>query len=695
MAYGFTDPNQATAPAAPVAAPAAGSGRYVFQGPDGAWYDAQSYQQLAPAGSSPDPSWQISPITAHGSGMGQNVQDPTAGLTPVNQFGVYGAPGGQQAYADKSGALYDQTGKMIAGPDNSLLAKAGNAAGYVVTEGNPVAGTFNAVNDAAHGNFRGAAADFGAGATFGTIDPNRTNGTVLDKAGAAAINTAGNLAGVSGPSVGGGGSLLGGLPGLGGLGGGSIDSGSLASDLQSTRDTRNSFQQQLANYQPRDAPQIQAAQLGPANTISAPTLGPAGQTQASLAGPVERVSSSSIAAPTLGSAAQVGAPTLGRAQTAGVSNAQQTSIAPNERAGYQTYGGATVNTADEAAIRARQGQLLDKLQAYANGTGGPSAAEILLQQQTERNLAQQYALAQTAQGSNIGAAQRQASLTAGDLNAQATAQGAALRAQEQATARQQLASALSDVRGADLGLATTQAGFQQQAGLSNQSAFNQAAQFNAGQTNQRNEQQAGLTQGVNLANAAAANQVGMFNAGQGNDFAKAQAAMALQAGLANQSANNQFTLTGADMGLRASLANQSTGLQAAMANQSAYNQNQQFNAGQTQQANIFNTGQANDFTKAQAQLVFQAAAANQDALNQFQIQQATLGQQAAIANLDATLKARGLDDAMRQQLMQDVISSNKDVITGDVGAMGAQAAALGAKMSLISGLAGAGATIFG
>jgi hypothetical protein len=91
---------------------------------------------------------------------------------------------------------------------------------------------------------------------------------------------------------------------------------------------------------------------------------------------------------------------------------------------------------------------------------------------------------------------------------------------------------------------------QQQAGLSNQAALNQMAQFNAGQGQQ-----------MTLANLAAMNQAGQFGAGAFN-----------QAGLANQAARNQMAQFNAQQLQQAGLANQQAGLQGAQFRLSAANQ---------------------------------------------------------------------------------------------------------------------------
>jgi hypothetical protein len=100
---------------------------------------------------------------------------------------------------------------------------------------------------------------------------------------------------------------------------------------------------------------------------------------------------------------------------------------------------------------------------------------------------------------------------------------------------------------------------QQQAGLSNQAALNQMAQFNAGQGQQ-----------MTLANLGALNQAGQFGAASSN-----------QAALANQAARNQMAQFNAQQLQASRLANQQAGLQGAQFRLSAANQLGQMGQAQT------------------------------------------------------------------------------------------------------------------
>jgi hypothetical protein len=83
----------------------------------------------------------------------------------------------------------------------------------------------------------------------------------------------------------------------------------------------------------------------------------------------------------------------------------------------------------------------------------PSAAEQLLRQQTDQNMRDQLNLAATTQGSNPGMSQRAGLAGAADVNSRASANAAALRANEIATAREAAAGTATNQRGQNIGIA--------------------------------------------------------------------------------------------------------------------------------------------------------------------------------------------------------------------------------------------------
>lgn len=121
-----------------------------------------------------------------------------------------------------------------------------------------------------------------------------------------------------------------------------------------------------------------------------------------------------------------------------------------------TMGAAQIDPSLQGQVRSQQVALTGDLQAAARGEG-PSVAQLQLERATDRNLAGGVSMANTARGAGAAAALRGLSSQRGQIGQQAAADSALLRANEIVAARQQLGQQLGLVRGADLGLATSQA----------------------------------------------------------------------------------------------------------------------------------------------------------------------------------------------------------------------------------------------
>lgn len=156
---------------------------------------------------------------------------------------------------------------------------------------------------------------------------------------------------------------------------------------------------------------------------------------------------------------------------------------------------AKIDQSQQGQFRNQQQQLANQLAAQAQGQG-PSLAAGQLQQATNRNIAQGMAMAASQRGATAGQGLRQVAQQTAAANQQAAGQSAQLRMQEQMSAQQQLAGVAGAARDQDIGLATSQAGLQQQVGLANQDATNQFKLTQAGFNQQAsaNNQQSELTQ---------------------------------------------------------------------------------------------------------------------------------------------------------------------------------------------------------
>lgn len=148
--------------------------------------------------------------------------------------------------------------------------------------------------------------------------------------------------------------------------------------------------------------------------------------------------------------------------------------------------GTNVDTAQQDQFRVRQMALADTLNNQANGIG-PSVAGSQLQQSSEMNLQAAMAQAASARGGSLGAAQYQLGNARASIAQQAAMQLAQARIQEQMTARSQLGDVLNSGRGADIGLAASQAGLTQANNQFNAGAITSNNQFNAGLLQDRNK----------------------------------------------------------------------------------------------------------------------------------------------------------------------------------------------------------------
>lgn len=381
---------------------------------------------------------------------------------------------------------------------------------------------------------------------------------------------------------------------------------------------------------PRTVPTASMGAPAQASQASVPDLPRVGDISASQAngGQLQRVAD--VNASSAGSTALARAGDIDAAKAGGTSLARVNPIT-----------GATIDAAGDQQTRGQQEQLLSGLQAAANGAV-PSAAEIQLRQTTDRNVANQLALASALQGHSVGGALKQASDASADINSQAAAASAILRAKEQADARAQLATTLSGVRSADQGLAVHQADLTQGTQVQNQ---NTAAGENAlafGTEADRQKFNAGLQQAaaVQNQNTAVGENTTQFTTEA--DRQKFNAGLQQAAALANQQTGlaENTTQLGADNAMAQFNAN---------LRQAAAVQNQQ--AGITQNATQFNG--AVDVAKLNATLGTDVSKLN-----------LTETDRVALANQDAALTARGLDDKNKATILQAMLLANGQVIQG-------------------------------
>jgi Chaperone of endosialidase len=275
-------------------------------------------------------------------------------------------------------------------------------------------------------------------------------------------------------------------------------------------------------------------------------------------------------APTMSGAQLGAAPTASAAQNS--FNAQ----GPMSQGAYagpaQLAGQVNINTSQDNQDRAAAMQNINALQQQAAGQG-PSVAAQQAQASSQQAIAGQMAAAASQRGSSNASLGLRSAQTQAAANQQATAQTAVQgRLQEQLNAQSQLGSAVNNLQGQDIGLATNQAGLTQQTNLANSAAQNNMnlsnaqlaqsnSQYNAGlglSYNQLNQstaaQNAQLQQQTGLANQAMQGQYGL----QQGQFNQATDTSNLQAQLGQEGLNNQMVsgLYGQEGGLYGSVGQQ-------------------------------------------------------------------------------------------------------------------------------------------
>lgn len=483
-------------------------------------------------------------------------------------------------------------------------------------------------------------------------------------------------------------------PGVGGGGpGGTLNTAALSSAISSASSNAGYFANQYKNFTPTVAPTVQATQIAaytPAQqqaAIQAERIQEAQLRPTAMAGtqaPIQAGMSSAGHA----QAGQISSTALAERQAAiqaervqaamvqkqgdisaervNAAQADRTVLGPTALADKEKIAPMVlsdkekIEAALQAEFRAHQTGLVSGLEGAIAGKD-PSVAEIMLRQATERNIANQYALAASANGMNTGLAQRQAMINAADLNQQSIGQQALLRAQEIATARGQLGSVLDQGRGQDISMATSQASLNQGVNLANagftntasmtQAQLNQAVQLaNAGFKNTATTTQAQLDAAQKALNVSQANNVNLANAQNALDAAKTNVVLAQQAALANQSAENVARLANAQNALAAATKNAELAQQVAIVNASAINNTNQTNAQLTNATNIANAGyqtqssiaNANNITSANtatAQLANAIAITNANNQSSENIAQGQLTNAARINNAANSLSA--------------------------------------------------------
>lgn len=189
-------------------------------------------------------------------------------------------------------------------------------------------------------------------------------------------------------------------------------------------------------------------------------------------------------------------------------------------------------------------------------------------------------------------------------NASAAEQGAksgtALAAEarnRQDTALRDASSLASSMRSTDIDKSKFDASADNQFSLANQSAANQASQFNTGSKNDVNKQNAAFTQQQNLANQSATNDASQFNKNLDFNTQSKNADLSQNANTFNAGSQNDASQFNKNLEFNTNQANQGAANQAGQFNAGQLNDTSKFNAGTQNDRQEFNTNTQNDANK--------------------------------------------------------------------------------------------------
>lgn len=447
-------------------------------------------------------------------------------------------------------------------------------------------------------------------------------------------------------------------------------------------------------------PQVVAAQAaGPGAVTAAQAQGPgavtAAQAQAAQAAGIPAVVAAQMTPAQI--AAYVAAQKYGPIQ-AGFATAGHSTAATIDPAVAAKL--AKFDTSDELAARQKQDELVAALEGAIAGKD-PSAAAILLRQATDRNIANQYALAASAHGMNSGLAERQAMIGVADLNAKAAADNAILRAKEIEAARSELAGVLGTQRAADINVATTTYTGEQGVNSDLAKAINARATEQAQLTTQSRIQNAAndtTTSGTNARNitdvnttgAQLANAIEIANANNRTSISEKQADLNQDASKTNVTQLNDINNRNADRSLDLNkfntgqlndISKYNTGQLNDVNNRNAdrtldlnkYNTGQlndvsNRNADRTLDLNKYNTGQLNDVSKFNSSQIQDVNKFNTGEVNDISATNATNQTSTNQSNVTAALRQAEADALARQNAAKNALDASGQVIQGNTAA---------------------------
>jgi hypothetical protein len=349
---------------------------------------------------------------------------------------------------------------------------------------------------------------------------------------------------------------------------------------------------------------------GVAPTVNAVQTGPQTLAQALQAAPV-----SSATAAQIGAIPQVVAPTIGPAPTAQAFGATGYAATGSAAQGFGATAGqavaAQLDPTQQAENRAYQENLIQSLQGTIAGNT-PSVADLQLRATEQRQAANQLGIAAAASGGgNSPLALRTAANNIGRLNQASSADAALLRAQEIATAQNQLGGVADQARTGDISLAgqnaslktgVSQTNAQQQTAASVATAGNltDASKATASNLTAANIASAGNLTDASKATAANQTSTSQANANNLTQLLAKQAELQYQA--SHDNAGNQLSTdqTNANLATNVSLANALAQNTKALQDAKLATDVSQTNANNATTLSINNAGFLNDANKTNA-----------------------------------------------------------------------------------------------
>lgn len=315
----------------------------------------------------------------------------------------------------------------------------------------------------------------------------------------------------------------------------------------------------------------------------------------------------------------------------------------------------------------------------------PSAAEALMRKGIDENVGAQLGMAATLQGNTPGLALRAGLAGAQGAVARSAADMAALRADEQATARAGFLQAATGIRSQDIQIAQSNQTKDLTTAVTNLNArievlkSNQQAALQAGMANQAANLQSQIHNASNQLEAAKASAANSLTRDIANltaqlDASKANAANQVSQNIANLQSATQITQANLNAALQTGLAQEAARLQSQLANQQAQLATQQAN----QQALL-------DEAKINAQTSMENARLAQNQ-QQFNSASALSAQQ---ANQNAGLTQQQINNNLYNGLTNNAnqaIGTTLGVTSADIGRQSAvDAANAGANLGLLTG----------